>query len=98
MARTDYANTNTNVVCSDGGTILAAASTTTQLTSTSTPCRVVRLSTSSSNVVHWAINSVNVSAGAIVPSGTSSMINIDDASKVWCYASTPASVFATYMR
>lgn len=93
-----YANTPTDVVNSGGGTIGVDGGTGTQLTSTSTPCRVLRLSTTSANTVHWAVSSTNISLGALVPQGTSSLIGIDDASKVWIYASTAASVFCSYMR
>lgn len=98
MSNTLYANTPTDVVCTHGGTVgVDGAAAATQLSSTSIPCRVLRLSTSSSNLVHWAVGSLNVSLGAQVPTGTSSLVGIDDASKIWVFASTAASVFCTYM-
>ena len=99
MSNTLYANAPTDVVCTDGGTIgVDGAASATQLTSTSVACRVLRLSTSSANTVHWAVGSTNVSLGAIIPSGTSTLVGIDDASKIYVFASTAASVFCTYMR
>lgn len=97
MANTLYANTPTDVVCTSGGTVGVDAGAGTQLTGTSVPCRVLRLSTSSSNLVHWSVGSTTISLGAQVPTGTSTLVGIDDASKIWLYASTAASVFCTYM-
>lgn len=97
MANTGYANGPTNVVCTGGGAVGANAGTGTQLSSTSIACRVVRLSTTSADTVHWSVSSTNISLGALVPNSGGDLIGIDDVSKVWLYASTTASVFATYM-
>jgi hypothetical protein len=98
MSNTLYANTPTNVSCTHGGAIgVDAAAAATQLTSTSVACRVLRLSTSSTNTVHWSVGSTNVSLGALVPQGASTLIGVDDASKIFVFASTAASVFCTYM-
>lgn len=100
MANSDYANVPTNRVNTGGGTLQADASGTAgQLSDTSVPCRVVYLNTSSSdNLAHWAVSSVNVSLGAKVPNAANVLIGIDDASKIWVFASTTVSVFASYLR
>lgn len=98
MTNSLYANSSTEVVCTAGGAqSVDGAAAATQLSSTAIPCRVVELSTTSANDIHWNVASTNVSLGALIPTDGSVRIGIDDVSKIWVYASTAGSVFCTYM-
>ena len=94
-----YANTDSQTVGTGGGTIgtvSLGADAMTQLTGTSTPCRVVYLS-AIGTTVHWATASVTISCGALLNSVCPTVVPIDDASKIWLSSEAVASVYATYL-
>jgi hypothetical protein len=109
MSNTQYANTDSHLVSSDGGavTLTVAAGATSQMNSgTSIPCKVVYLNGLSTSRVHCAINtSTNVSYGIQVPVGSDAAaggtcghleLAVDDVSKIWVFASLAASIHLTY--
>lgn len=98
MTNSLYANSKTDIVCTSGGTLGVDASGTTALSGSSVPCRVLHLSTTSANAIHFAVGSTNVSLGALVPSVGSVEIGVDDAQKVFLHASAAGSVFCSYLR
>lgn len=95
----DYINSPTDVVFSQGGQLVGESSGLYRLTGSSIPCRVVLMNVrDDTNAVHVGVTSVNTSLGVIVGKYDPIRLQIDDVNKVWIYASTAASVFVTYFR
>ena len=98
MAKTKFANTRTNIICSSGGTIrVTIAATVGQGNSgTSLPCRGCFISLPAANTGPVRLNiatAASATVGVELPEAISPLfISIDDVSKLYFYSATNGDI------